>query len=205
MTTKTNMEHDDKGFNRLTTLFDQSNTGLWEMRPNGDVRFFNEKFYHNFDISIENSSIDDWIKIIHPDDKVHFINGVSLHEHTQVESYKTEYRVLNIKNEVIWIEAQGIASFDEQGNLTSMVGSHTNVTLDKGYNIKLYDLAYVDPISRLFNRQKLIETLEYDKITNRDGTLILLDFYQMKQLISLYGHAYYNDITSQITKLIKKE
>lgn len=195
-------ELDLQGFKRLAVLFDQSNTGLWEMKPDGRVRFFNDAFYKEFNISTSDSTIEEWIEIIHPEDKVHFINEVSVHEHTKVESYKTEYRVINNKGDIVWIEAQGVATFDESGNMISMVGSHTDITLNKQYSEKLYSLAYIEPVSKLYNRKKLFDQLNEDSITKRDGVLLILDFYQIKQLISLYGIDYYNDITLNISNTI---
>jgi len=183
-----------KQFEKLIELFDISSTGLWEMTQNGVITFYNENFYNNFDIPKQKSTLDDWINIVYEKDQSIFKKRIDQHTNSQMESFKSEYRVVNRQNEIVWIESQGIAQFNPAGQLISMVGSHSDITLKKQYNDKLYNMAYTDDLTGIFNRKKLVEVIENDQVNGISATLILLDFYQFKQLLSIYGHTFSNEV-----------
>jgi len=193
----------NKQFDRLIDLFDQSNTGLWEMNAQNEVKFFNTTFYGRFNISTDHSTLEDWINIVHPEDKSLFLDGLVKHENSKMESYKIEYRVLNKDGKSFWIEAKGLASFDENGNIDVMVGSHTDITLNKLYNSKLFELAYVDKHTKLFNREKLTDVLKQSVNASHSGTFLLLDFYQIKQIITLHDKLTSNRVIEFIGDAIR--
>ncbi len=56
-------------FKRLIELFDTANTGIWEMNSNYNVSFYNNNFYTAFDLPQSNSTLNDWVAIVHPDDQ----------------------------------------------------------------------------------------------------------------------------------------
>lgn len=177
-------------YEKLVKLFDLSNTGLWEMNARDQVVFFNANFYKQFDLPLENSTLDDWIKLVHPDDKHLFVKGLDEHEEAGAESAKSNYRVINKKGQVVWIEAQGIASFKEDGTFDFMVGSHTDVTSMKAYNDRLFDLAFYDELTGLYNRNKLEEDMKKDIEEGREGTIILIDLHSMPQVTTVYGQKF---------------
>lgn len=197
-----------QNFIRLVELFDVSNTGLWEMDPQGNVIFYNDLFYTAFDIPVTNSTLDDWIKLIHPDDKDLFSERLTHHYESNVESYKSEYRVINKAGDTVWIEALGIAHYDDEGNVISMVGYHTDITLERTYKEHLYRAAYIDEKTGLYNRKKLLEEIETDLNSEKSSTLIVIEIYRYHQLLSIHGHEFVDQMikNSRIaTALILKD
>ncbi|MBF4693482.1 putative bifunctional diguanylate cyclase/phosphodiesterase [Fusibacter ferrireducens] len=188
---------------KLIKLFDASNIGLWEMFPDNTVHFFNANFYKSFNVSLENSTLDQWIANIHPEDQSQFEKGIETHVHSRIESFKSEYRVYNRSGEIVWIEAQGIANFDESGKLIFMVGSHTDITLQKNYNEKLYQMAYLDEQTRFFNRKKLEEDITIYIRAAHPFTIVLLDFDPIYHLVKIYGHSFSKEILELGSKVIK--
>ncbi len=194
MRTLKSMSEVTSKFGRFIELFDISKVGLWEMTPEGDVIFYNENFYKIFDIPQTNSTLDDWIEIIDEEFKDKFRNGYTQHTSSREESFKSEYKVIDKFGNPRWIEAFGVADYDENGNMTCMIGSHTDITFLKNYNEKLYDLAYIEPISGIYNRQKLQNMIQMDLDEKRPATLILMSFYLIRHLFSLYGYEKTNQI-----------
>lgn len=192
-----------KHYKRLLNLFDISTTGIWEMTSDGKVTFFNESFYKAFDIPTTDSTLDDWINVIHQDDRPKFERGLDIHEQSLLESFKSEYRVVNRNGEVVWIEAQGVATFDNNGKFDIMVGSHSDITLVKEYQNKLFELAYIDQSTGLFNNQKLLESITKALSSTSKTTLMVLDFYQVIQMITIYGHNYVNELIQDVTSILK--
>lgn len=190
-------------YERLVHLFDASSTGIWEMTPEGDVNFFNENFYKNYDIATPSSTLDDWIAILHPDDRGFLKDALENHSNHQTETYKSEYRVINRKGEVTWIEALGIATFNEEGNLTFMIGSHTDVTLKKAYDEKLFTLAYVDELTGLLNEKKLLDDLENTHSSVSSDALMIINFHQLTSAFSIYGQEKTESLIHAIVSAIK--
>ncbi len=191
-------------YEKLVKLFDSSNTGLWEMNARDEVVFFNATFYKQFNLPLKDSTLKDWIEIVHPDDKHQFIEGLDTHEKMGIESFKSNYRVINKEGQIVWIEAQGIASFKEDGSFDFMIGSHTDVTSSKAYNDRLFDLAFHDELTGLYNRYKLEEDMRKDIEEDKEGILILIDIHSMPQVITVHGQKYADKIMYIAGKEIKE-
>ncbi|EKO3398619.1 PAS domain-containing protein [Vibrio fluvialis] len=58
--------------NKLIHVFDTSKDGLWYMGYDDRVQFYNSRFYEQFEMPVEDSTLDDWIKLIHPLDRDSF-------------------------------------------------------------------------------------------------------------------------------------
>lgn len=190
-------------FDNCIELLDITQVGLWEMTPEGDVTFYNENFYKKFDIPMTDSTLNDWINIIHKDDQVMFESGVELHAESQEQSFKSEYRVIDRKSNVVWIEAHGIAQFNSSGEMIGMIGSHSDITAHKDYSKKLYDLAYIDQTTGIFNRKMLLATIQLDLRFERKSTLVIFDFFMSKQLISIYGQNKSDQIFKRGCEILK--
>jgi len=175
-------------FNRLIELFDTANTGIWDMNANGNVTFYNNNFYTAFDLPQSNSTLNDWVAIVHPDDQSLFEKRLVQHNESKVESYKSEYRVVNKNGETIWIEALGVSHFDDNGDLTYMVGYHTDITLKRTYKEKLFRIAYIDEQTGCFNRKKLLVEIDKKLKLKQSSTLIISELFNYNQQVSIHGH-----------------
>lgn len=185
----------NKNFNSLVDLFDASSEGLWEMSPNGEMSFYNKNFYKNFNINIENSTLDEWIELIHPVDKAKFSENVENQIDSAMVMFVSEYRVLNRKNQYVWIEAKGVTKYDDHGEYLYMVGAHQDITARKIDEIRIFDLAFKDKMTGLFNRSKLVETLA----NHKDEFIVTsIGFNQMEVINEIYGH----DLSTRILQVV---
>jgi len=211
MTSKTNdyemlKEENEKykiDIERLNQIFEASKEGLWDMELDGDVRFFNSTFYDQFDLDIKNSTLEDWLSLVHPDDKVKFMNNVDEQIGSNQRLYKSQYRVMNKVGEFIWIDAIGLAVFDDQNNMEIMVGSHTDITDNKKNLDRIYQLAYYDKLTGLLNHERLTEMISEMLVERQSGALILINLKQFKIINDVYGHMFGNKVLQKITEIIK--
>ena len=108
------------------------NEDLWvmDMDMDGNVNFYNPDFYKQFDINWGSSTLNDWERLIHPEDLVKLQGNVDNHicHQYQGEKSQSEYRVRKKCGNYCWISSNGVMDFDEQNY---MVGCHRDVILDK--------------------------------------------------------------------------
>gem|GEM_PF-3504640 len=177
-------------FKHLEKLFDASNEGLWTMRADRIVRFFNKNFYEKFNLNIEDSPIEEWIALIHPDDRVAFSNNVDEQTENGIQNFTSEYRVKHKKGHYIWIEAKGVATFDADGHFEYMVGSHTEITERKRTEAKMYKLAYYDRLTGLLNRSALLEALETEDAIQ----MLYFNLARFRLINDTFGYERANDV-----------
>ncbi|EPT8449597.1 PAS domain-containing protein [Vibrio fluvialis] len=86
--------------NKLIHVFDTSKDGLWYMGYDDRVQFYNSRFYEQFEMPVEDSTLDDWIKLIHPLDRDSFSKRVISHKESNTTRVISEYRVLTRQGEI---------------------------------------------------------------------------------------------------------
>ncbi len=190
-------------FNRILDLLEHSDSGVWYSDENFNLHFYNKKFYEQFPINPEKCSYDDFLSIIHPEDQEIFNTNVQIHSKGPVE-YSSVYRLINKEGEVVWIDAFGIANHDEDGNIIDMVGFHKDVSKRKKIEDHIYEIAFREELTGLYNRVKLISDVE-DKI-QRDAFFSILRFRlkDYSKLLASYGFTRLNEIIRSIAEVAKK-
>lgn len=183
----------------LEMLFDASKEGLWDMQPDGSVKFFNHNFYKDFEVNINASTLKEWQALIHPDDRAGFSNNVSNQTLNGIENFVSEYRVRNRRGDFVWIEAKGVAKFDRQGKFQYMVGSHSNITNRKNAEAQIYHLAYHDQLTGLYNRAMLVKQLIYEK----HDQMLYLNLSKFRTINDTYGYERANEVLRAFASILK--
>ena len=181
---------DSYDIKNLEKLFNASNEGLWTMLSDGTVTFFNKNFYKNFELNLENSTLEEWIELIHPEDRRTFSSNVDQQRDQHIEKFISEYRVKHKKGYYIWIEAKGVATFDADNQFAYMVGSHSEITERKRTEAKIYKLAYHDRLTGLLNRSALLEVLE----TEDDIQMLYFNLARFRLINDTFGYERANDV-----------
>ncbi len=189
---------------RLLEIFDAGSEGLWEMTPDNTVNFYNTHFYENFDVSLHGSPLDEWITIMHPDDKSQFIQNINTQVTEKITRFTSQYRVRNRQGKYHWIEAVGVIHADDSGNLLYMVGAHKDITEKKHYEDKLYQLAYCDSLTGLNNRRKLVETLAELLEAQRQAAVMTFGVNKINQLMDVFGYQAGNSIILLFAECLKE-
>lgn len=112
---------------RFINILNTSNDGLWYQDEDGNVEFYSESFYQSFDIHLNNSTFDDWLKLVHPLDVEKLSSAAKKQQSSQSsERVVTRYRVRDKQGNYRWIEGLGINV--EVGSQKYMVGLHKDVS-----------------------------------------------------------------------------
>ncbi|KKD00842.1 putative bifunctional diguanylate cyclase/phosphodiesterase [Photobacterium halotolerans] len=189
---------------RLLEIFDAGSEGLWEMTPDNMVNFYNTHFYENFDVSLHGSPLDEWIAIMHPEDKNQFIQNINTQVTEKITRFLSQYRVRDRQGDYHWIEAVGVIHADEHGNIIYMVGAHKDITEKKHYEDKLYQLAYCDSLTGLNNRRKLVETLTTLLEAHSQAAVMTFGLNKINQIMDVFGYQAGNRIILLCAECLKE-
>lgn len=189
---------------QMTRMLEVSHDGFFTMDGDGRVQFYNEAFYSQFAIDPAMATLQDWISLIHPEDALKFKRDYETHMSSGVKSFKSEYKVATKAGSFLWIEAYGIAEFDSEGKMVSMTGSHRDITRQKINEDRIYQLAYVDGLTGLYNRSKLNELLTMHLTMQSPGAFVYLNINQFKLVNDTYGEETGNRVLIRVAERIKQ-
>ena len=192
----------EKSEQRYRSIFDASEEGLWDMNKDYIISYLTPSWYNNFDINLDSSELEEWINLIHEEDRKRVYNTIKNYITKQIESYRIEYRVLNKNGDYVWIEAVGISKY-ENNEFVSMSGSHQDITARKKYEIHIQNMAYTDSLTKLNNRAYFEETHRAFIESGKEGTLLLIDINNFKYINDLYGHTFGDEILKQVATRLK--
>ena len=113
---------------KLADSINDSNIGIWYRRGDGLLSFHNRQFYRQFGISTDPITMDEWVSIIHPEDRGLFLSKVNSHLTSKKEIGSSNYRIKNTDNNYINIESTGIL-YQENGE-NKFIGIHKSITTD---------------------------------------------------------------------------
>nr|WP_319554164.1 EAL domain-containing protein [uncultured Vibrio sp.] len=161
----------------LLSLLDTASEGLWFMGDDNVVQFYNSTFYQQFNLSSENPSLEDWLELVHPQDRTQLVKEVELYQKYHTTSHvKTRYRVKNLSGRYLWIEVTGVRA--EYNGGFAMVGSHKDVSDEVFLNQHLTHMANHDSETGLFNRHYFLQSFSSFK---EKGWLFVCCLNQLQQ------------------------
>jgi len=182
----------------LLSLFDTASEGLWFMSDDNVVQFYNHSFYQQFSLSMEYSTLDEWLALVHPEDRKRLTQEVGVHQQEQASTrVKTRYRVKNLTGRYLWIEATGLR-VEYQGGF-AMVGSHKNVSEDVFLNQYLTYIANHDSETGLFNQHQFLQNAPS---LNEDGWILVCCLTQLHQFQRLIGHDATGRLSSRLVSTL---
>ena len=87
-----------------------SNDGLWDINLDTYEIFFSKKWLEMFEYKRDDiQTFDDWIKLIHEDDKDNVLKQFNLHIESKTENFLCEYRLRTKSNNYKWVLVRGKA------------------------------------------------------------------------------------------------
>jgi PAS domain S-box-containing protein len=150
-----------------------NNDGIWDWNVKTNEVFFSTRWkemlgYQDHEIA---NNIDNWSKLVHPEDLDWVLQAVQDHFDKKTPYYVTEHRVQCKDGSYKWILDRGQALWDKAGNVVRMVGSHTDI-----HDRKLVEeeLKRQHQRSQLFSEitLKIRESLQLDDILQTTVTEI---------------------------------
>ncbi|GAB6087758.1 putative bifunctional diguanylate cyclase/phosphodiesterase [Alkaliphilus crotonatoxidans] len=193
---------------RYRLAIEGSNDGIWDWDlKNNTFVFDRTKVMLGYKPDEIENVQSQWFNLVHPSDLQNIERELKNHFEKKISHYRSEYRVLAKNGEYRWILSRGQSIWDQEGNLVRMAGSHTDITETKGTQERIRHLAYIDPVTGLYNRFYFIEQLEQELINCRKNgkniAVLLLDLDDFKKTIDTLGHSYGDLLLHRVGEQIK--
>ncbi|WP_168734256.1 PAS domain S-box protein [Pseudothauera nasutitermitis] len=113
--------------------------GLWDWNPESHSLFLSNRLLLVLGIEGDHlrTTSDEWLKLIHPDDRKLFQNMLIDHLKGRTPHFECEYRVRHQGGDYRWVLARGLALRNERGLAYRMVGSIGDITGRKRAEVRL--------------------------------------------------------------------
>ncbi len=114
---------------RLRLALEASDTGLWKFDLRSDALTFSPECWRitGLDTRLVEATREGIRRLLHPDDADHvrqaFLDALAHHS-----LFESEFRIIRPDGGVLWLQARGRASFDDDGRPKTMLGTITDVT-----------------------------------------------------------------------------
>lgn len=147
----------------------------------------------DFEVGTQQTSLQQWVNIIHPEDRDQTRRALSL-AMRQDGASEFEYRIRSGASGWVWVHSAGrVVERDAAGKPLRMIGVHMDVNARKLMDEKVQKLAFFDHLTQLPNRRLLQDRLQHAiasvaRKPNRRGTVMLLDMDDFKALNDTWGH-----------------
>ena len=172
-----------------------TNDGLWEWNFDSNQVNYSSRWKSMLgydDDSIKNSPVE-WLARVHGADIEKLRANLSACWQGEITQFEVEYSLLHRDGKYRSMFCKGVGVRDEKGNITSLVGSQTDITHNKKIEARLnYDNNY-DRLTHLPNRQLFIQNLkELSQIKSESKCLfgvLCLDLDSFKYINRNFGHA----------------
>ena len=138
----------------------------------------------NYDYSIEG-----WISTVHPEGQKRMREYLD-ELRTNRKGFDFEYKILRaIDQQERWVHGYGKPEFDNQGNLTAIIGTVRDITEDMKKSEQLIHYSYHDSLTGLYNRRYFEEKLiELDTESDLPLSIMICDINGLKLINDIYGH-----------------
>ncbi|MGN6615663.1 MAG: PAS domain-containing sensor histidine kinase [Ilyomonas sp.] len=134
--TRLNNELEDKVKERTRDLFisreyfsflaDNIPVIVWTSEPNGAINYCNRRWYNYTGLTFEQTKAVGWQHVVHPDDKNRVLDEWGISVKTGVR-FETEVRIKSGDNLYRFHLAQALPFKDSQGNITTWIGTLTDI------------------------------------------------------------------------------
>lgn len=204
--------------------------GVWDWNAQNNQVFYSKQWktmlgYADDEIG---NSLDDWKERVHPDDLSFVLDEINKHFSGQIPFYSSEHRLLCKNGEYKWILDRGkVIQWTDDKKPLRVIGTHTDITESKQaekaikmaneqlrsqiaeieqLQKELREQALHDPLTDLYNRRYLKETLERElKRVKREKiplSVIIIDIDNFKKINDTYGHQVGDEFLKKIADMI---
>ena len=154
-----------------------------------------------------NNEVRTFASIIHPDDQG-MLSRVVKQAVGEDEVFVIDYRIINKKGQEIWVYEKGRATMNEEGHPLWLDGAIFDITMRKCMEKQLKYEATHDPLTGLYNRNKLEQRLT-DEILRGDRynhsiSIFMLDIDKFKNINDSHGHYAGDVVLHDLAKLLDR-
>ena len=138
---------------------------------------------------------------VHKDDRDILVNEIKACINKSKETIDVQIRIIDKESHINWYLIRGKFIRTKGRELIHGVLIDINDIKEKEEQIKF--LADHDPLTKLYNRRKLTETLDIELGKENKGALVLLDLDNFKKVNDVLGHSYGDKLLKYIANMIK--
>ena len=193
---------------RYALAAEASHDGLWDWNIALGQIFYSKRW--NEMIGLEEGDLMGdkalWLSRVHPEN----IEKLLYHLEAGLKSkakknYQCEYRLLNKNNQYLWMVSKWVTVFNHKNQLIRMVGSQSNIEINKKLEGQLVHDAMHDFLTQLPNRNLLNDRLHqallrFKRSHSEDFSLIIIDIDNFKYINDSMGHPVGDKLLIQIGK-----
>ncbi len=156
------------------------------------------------------SKLEAWVKIVHPDDKEKFLKAVESYlSGTSKEHFQMEIRFKTGAGDHKWVLIKGKSIINDDGIVTRVAGSLTDINDRKLAEEKIHQMAYYDNLTGLPNRTLLLDRFSIASANalrkKRMVAIYFLDLDNFKTINDTLGHVYGDELISEVGKYLKDQ
>ena len=180
---------------RLRHVLEVTREGIWDWHlAHGTVQH-NDQWYETLSYAKGDiaSTMQGFVSLIHPDDLPQVRVRLNEMLEGKVTQYNSEHRILCKGGQAIWVQDRGrVVQRDAQGKPERVVGSFTDISVQKQQQQYLERIAHYDELTGLPNRVLLADRLQQAMVqSKRRGTRVAvayLDLDGFKAINDRHGH-----------------
>ena len=196
----------DLSFAEYKAIVESSPNMLWRSGTDGNCNYFNGTWLKFTGKKMEEEVGDGWTKGVHPED-IDACMKTYLESFHKQEAFEMEYRLLRFDGQSRWINDRGTPFYDANGVFAGYIGSCVDVT-EKIEGRKLTEMAHMDILTGLYNRNYLQYRLDYEfqKAVEEQSKLniMMMDIDKFKFFNDYYGHSAGDIVLKQVAQKISK-
>ncbi|KXZ39243.1 PAS domain S-box-containing protein/diguanylate cyclase (GGDEF) domain-containing protein [Alkalithermobacter thermoalcaliphilus JW-YL-7 = DSM 7308] len=178
---------------------------VWEIDKNFKLtHHISQDIKNILGIDIASESIYEIInQIVLPRDRKKLIEEFKKNEKSFKNEINTQIRVKDIQGNIRWYLVKGKKITDRLGNFKTINGVLVEITDMKQKEEHIRYLAEHDSLTGIYNRRKFRQVLKEAINKNKQGTILLLDLDNFKNINDTLGHLYGDKILRKIVETLK--
>ena len=199
---------------RLRLALEGGDLGMWDWDAAIDALDVNARWAGMLGCPLEAVPTDrpGWEQRVHPEDLPALRRAFAALIEDRAPVFQIEHRLRHAHGHWVWVSSRGtVIGRDPRGRPLRVCGTLQDITERKRLEQELRHLAMTDPLTGVFNRRHLMQTLESEtQRARRHGrplTLIMFDLDHFKEINDTCGHdqgdAVLVAVTAQISERLR--
>lgn len=179
---------------------------IWRSGKDALCDYFNTTWLNFTGRTMEQEVGTGWAEGVHPEDYAACLRTY-MEAFAKQEPFEMEYRLKRQDGAWRWIYDCGVPCYINDHEFVGYVGSCIDVT-DKIEGQKMTDLAQIDGLTRVYNRQyfEQLATIEFLKALRfkLDLCIVMIDIDQFKQINDNHGHHAGDLVLKEVAQIISQ-